>query len=244
MSTDEPCYLYGFLRTPPAPLPDMVGVFNAPVRTQADGEMAAVISPMPPGQLRAARDDVIAHSEVLQALLPDHDVVPAAFGTVYPNGFDLAELPRGERRSLSRLMDDLSGRVELQVRATYDEPGVTAMLVESDSRLRRLRQAKRQDYATKLAMGTRFAELLDRQRRSDVRNATKRVSRAVERVSIEDPNGEWGAFRLALLVQRKKLDDVVRILAEMADGVTSYLTVDWVGPVPPYTFVATTRRAG
>src|SRR3954447_19796796 len=130
---DDPCYVYGFLRTPDSPLPpDLIGVFGAPVGTQAGGDLTAVVSPLPAQPPRAARDDVLAHSDVLQALIGRYDVVPAAFGTVYPQGLDLDALPRGERRRLSRLLDDVSGRIELQVRATYDEVAITGALVESD----------------------------------------------------------------------------------------------------------------
>jgi len=215
------------------------------VRTQAGSGLTAVVSPMPAQPPRAARDDVLAHSDVLQALIGRYDVVPAAFGTVYPQGLDLDALPRGERRRLSRLLDDLSGRIELQVRATYDEVAITAALVESDSRLRRMRSARKQDYAAKLALGTRFAEVLDRRRRSDADTAAKYLSRLVDRVSIEPHSGEWGAFRLSLLVQRAKQNDIERALREFADR-ASYLQVDWLGPLPPYSFVdpPTAKRAG
>src|SRR3954451_9004091 len=106
MSASQPSYLYGFLRAPSAPLPELPGVFGAPVSMQVDGDLAAIVSPVPPGPHRAARDDVLAHSDVLQTLIADHDLVPAAFGTIYAGGFDLAQLPRAERRSLSHLLDD------------------------------------------------------------------------------------------------------------------------------------------
>jgi hypothetical protein len=246
MSANHPSYLYGFLRAPDEALPDLIGVFGAPVLAQVDGDLAAVVSPVPPGPHRAARDDVLAHSEVLQALIEDHDVVPAAFGTVYPQGFDIAALPRSERRAVSRLLDDLGGKVEVQVRATYDELGVTAAIVDSDSRLRRLRSTRNQDYPTQLAIGTRFAEVLDRRRRADSDAVAKTLSRVADRVLTEPPSGDWGAFRLSLLVQRRTLPDVESALQGLADGQASYLTMDWIGPLPPYSFVqsSTAKRAG
>src|SRR4051794_19690599 len=238
-STDDlgqPCYLYGFMRAPQSPPPELTGVFRAPVMTQVDGDLAAIVSRLPSGPRRAARDDVIAHSEVLQALIADHDVVPAAFGTVYPQGFDVTALPRPERRSLLRLLDDLSGRVEIQVRATYDETAVTAALVDGDSRLRRLRSVRRQDYSTQLAIGSRFAEMLERQRHSDSQAVAKRMSRVADRISVEPPSGEWGAFRMALLVQRRKQHEMEQVLRDTADASASCFTMDWVGPLPPYSF--------
>jgi hypothetical protein len=246
MSADEPCYLYGFLRPPETPLPDLVGVFGAPVHTQVDGDLAVVVSPVPPGPHRAARDDVLAHSDVLQALILEYDVLPAAFGTLYPAGFDLSKLPRGERRSISRLLDDLGGKVEFQVRATYDELGVTASLVDSDSKLRRLRAARQQDYSTKLAIGTRFGEVLNRRRQHDADAAAKRLAKVADRVLTEPPTGQWGAYRLSMLVSRRKQDDLEQTLRDLADADSSYLTMDWVGPLPPYSFAQSpsAKRAG
>ena len=241
MSVDGPCYLYGFLRTPDNPLPTLVGVFGAPVLTDADGELAAIVSPMPVTPPRAARDDVLAHSDVLQAMIGEHDVLPAAFGTVYPEGFDVAALPRGERRSILRLLDDLAGRIEYQAKATYDELGVTQAIVEGDARLRRMK-SRPQNHSTQLAIGTRFAEQLDRRKRGDADAAAKRLSRVAERIVAEPPSGQWGAFKLSMLVQRSKQDDLQQALYELGNDHFGYLAVDWMGPLPPYSFVQPGKR--
>lgn len=238
MSTTQaqPCYLYGFMRPPNAPIPQLTGVFGAPVETQVHGDLAVVVSAAPSSPQRAARDDVLAHSDVLQALIVDHDVVPASFGTVYPSGIHLGELPRGERRSISKLLDNLAGRVEYQVRATYNEVNITAALVDSDARLKRLRAKKQQDYGTQLAIGSRFAEVLDRRRRQDADAAGKKLAKAADQVLGEAPSGEWGAYRFSLLVSRRKQDDVESALRDLADSQAAHLTLDWVGPLPAYSF--------
>ena len=232
----QPCYLYGFMRPPNAPIPELTGVFGAPVEAHVQGDLAVVVSPAPFSPMRAARDDVLAHSEVLQALIVDHDIVPASFGTVYPSGIHLAELPRGERRSISKLLDNLAGKVEFQVRATYNEVNITASLVENDGRLKRLRSKKPQDYGTQLAIGSRFAEVLDQRRRQDTDAAAKRLSKAADQVLGEAPSGEWGAYRLSLLVARRKQDDIEKALRDLADSQAAHLTLDWVGPLPAYSF--------
>src|SRR3954468_14874020 len=136
MTTPAPCYLYGFVRASDSPLPAMTGVYGAPVRTMSSNGVTAVVSTLPATDLRARRDDLLAHSEVLQALIEDHDVVPAHFGSVYPQGFHLDQLPGRQVKSLRKMLDDLSGRVEVQVTATYVAEAVTQAIVSADSRLR------------------------------------------------------------------------------------------------------------
>src|SRR4051812_30458168 len=183
----QPTYLYGFLRAPHPPLPALTGVFGAPVRTETAGDLSAIVSPLPRGQLRASRSDVLAHADVLQQLVVGYDVVPTAFGAVYADGFRIDELPRAQRRSLSGLLSALAERVEFQVKGRYDEAGVTRAIVDGDARLNRLRSARRQDHGTQLAIGSRFAELLDKRRRADTARVSKRLSRVAERLVADAP---------------------------------------------------------
>jgi hypothetical protein len=200
---------------------------------------------LPADDRRPRRDDVLAHSEVLQAILADHDVLPMSFGSVYPDGFDLAKLPGAQRRSLQRILDSIAGHVEMQVKATYDADTITHVLVTGDRRLRRMRET-RQDYAGQIALGSRFAGLLDQRRGADAERVTKRLSRLAARVAVDPPVGEWGAFRLSFLVERRKLDDFERGLDEVAAELDAELAMTWVGPLPPYSFVQETagRKAG
>ena len=243
-----PSYLYGFMRTPAEPLPELVGVFGAPVLVQADGDLAAIVSPLAGIPARATRDELMAHSDVLQCLVADYDVVPASFGGVHADGFRLDALPRDDRKTIARLVAELSGRVEIQVKGQYDEAHVTLALVEGDARLKRLRASQRQSHATQLAIGTRFAEVLDRRRRSDVHTVTKRLSRIADRVALDAPMGEWGAFRLALLVARNSMEAAERVLSEVEALLAPAMDVTWIGPLPPYSFVqsgsARRRKAG
>src|SRR4051794_9018591 len=232
MTIPAPCYLYGFIRASDSPLPAMTGVYGAPVHTTTSNGVTAVVSTLPATDLRARRDDLLAHSEVLQTLIDDRDVVPAHFGSVYPQGFDLDQLPKPQLKSLRRLLDDLGGRIEVQVKAMYVQDAVTQAIVAADGRLRRLRD-RRQDYATQLAVGTRFAEMLDRRRSADTSAVVKRLSSSTVRVAVEPASGEWGAFKLACLVDKRKRDAFERTLTGLAEELNPLMELGWVGPLPP-----------
>ena len=148
--------------------------------------------------------------------------------------------------SCLRRRSTLAGQVEFQVKAEYDQSGITRLLVETDARLKRLRTVRKQDHATQLAIGSRFAELLEKRRRADTARAVKLLKRVADRVTVEVPSGEWAAFRLAILVPRKRLADADASFAGLAKELDSTAAVTWVGPLPPYSFVQDQprRRAG
>ena len=82
--------------------------------------MAAVVSEVEGGPLAAARD-LRAHWRVLEAVAASTTVVPVRFGTVVANAQALVDdflAPQSER--LSRLLSEMSGKVQLNVKGFYD----------------------------------------------------------------------------------------------------------------------------
>lgn len=245
MSTSPaPCYLYGFIRQPYPPVPALVGVAEAEIEVIDGDGVAAVVSPLPSADPRASRSDLLAHSDVLRALVAEQDVVPAHFGSIYPRGLQLDELPTAQMHALHRLFDGLSGRIEMQVKGAYAPGAITRAIVERDNRLRRLR-AGTEDYSIQLALGSRFADQLERQRRADTNGMVRRLSKTVVDITIDAIADEWAAFKLACLVDRKQLDRFERFLLEAAGDLAPEISLTWLGPLPPYSFVPSSHaRSG
>jgi len=90
--------------------------------------------------------------------------------------------------------------------------------------------------------------VLARLRLPDVQTVTIRLSQIADRVALDAPMGEWGAFRLALLVARNSMEAAELVLSEVEALLAPAVDVTWIGPLPPYSFVqsgsARRRKAG
>jgi hypothetical protein len=238
---DRRCYVYGIVREADAEPPlALMGVDGESVTAVPGGGLAAIVSPLMDGELRMARTDVLAHSEVVQALFADRDVIPVRLGSVYESPTQVkAQLLERNRRALGELLDDLAGMVEVQVKATYVEEAIVAEIVSRDRRLRRLREASRagQDYAARVELGRRFATVLDARREQDSREMRRALGRFAAPVEPSPPTVDFALATMAFLVSRSKLDDFDGAVQRFVADSAGRITVRCVGPVAPYSFV-------
>jgi hypothetical protein len=240
VASEAPCYLYGIVRADDADrVPAVRGVTGAEVTTISSGDLAAVVSPLADVDLRPTRNDLLAHSDVLQAIVERCDVVPLRFGHIFVRAEQVRrELLGRDAESLLHTLDDLGGAVELHVKASYREEVVLAELMRSDRRLQRLRSG-RQDHARRLELGRHVADLLDARRHADAGHILDRAGRLATRTSVGSPSGDFGVVDAAFLVPRRTvpafLDEADRLAAE-----ASTMTVRTMGPMAPYSFVGET----
>src|SRR3954468_13338674 len=79
-------YVYGVVRTGAVSGVATRGV-NADggaVHAVEHGDLAALVSDVPPGPLSGTKDDVLAHSRVLEGVVGATTVLPMRFGVVLP----------------------------------------------------------------------------------------------------------------------------------------------------------------
>jgi hypothetical protein len=145
LGLERGCYVYGVVAFADDLVPaGLAGLEKAPVRLVRHEAVAAVVSDIalerPPG--RAA--DLVAHSEVLDALVGLTAVVPVHFGSVLADDRMVVEdvLAPGYD-DFVHLLEELEGRVQLNLRATYVQETVLAEVVAADPEVAALRRHTR-----------------------------------------------------------------------------------------------------
>ena len=138
-------YCYGVTWANVGPPDRATGVGGEAVGFVADGGLAALTSAVASTSIKAKRRDLLNHSEVLTAALERGTVLPLRFGVVFEDETALVdEFLRPRRQELEGLLRRFEGRVELTVRATYDEQAILAEVVGENPRIARLREETRQ----------------------------------------------------------------------------------------------------
>jgi hypothetical protein len=129
-------YVYGVLRTKEERHFGTIGLGFTPaeVRTVHHGELAAVVSEIPPGVPDPTRDNVLAHHHVQEVVMRQHTLLPAAFGLVLRGREEVQELLRSAHDALAGVLARLEGHLELGLKVLWDQDLIAREVAEHDAR--------------------------------------------------------------------------------------------------------------
>ena len=240
------CYVYGVVPWAEGLLPsDLTGLSGAPVRLVREGELAVVVSDLPLDQPPGRAPDVVAHHEVLDAIAGATSVVPVQFGSLLASEEDVREdllLARGD--DFAALLEELAGRAQMNLRASYLDDVVLAEVVREDPDVAELRRRTRdvpedQSYGDRVRLGELVARALDAKRGPDA-DALMTVVEPLVAAWSERTSGSGSGdtvLDVALLVDLDRLTEVEDTLEGLAEAVHERMRLQLVGPLAPYDFV-------
>ena len=254
--TQPGVYLYGFaiadqVRGFAHPGRDEIG----PVRVLEFDNVAVIVSSVPPAAIESGLScespdpnwivpRAVHHEQVLQAALARSAVLPTRFGCVFASEQALEGVIGQHRELIGQFLSEVADQEEWTLKAFYDENQVVTAMLQTDPEL----SARFGKLPT--APGARY--FLEKKLREEARSAASRAGKAAAArvhqtvhqsgvgVKIlplrgEEPGGPLLLLRLALLVPRGKLPEIVAA-AEQAAAASVPLIVEPSGPWPPYHF--------
>jgi hypothetical protein len=242
-------YVYGVLRRGRGAEVAAAGVEQAPIRGVAHGDLVALVSDLDGTVLAAARE-VRAHWAVLDEVARSVTVLPVRFGTVLDDDDAVrASLLEPSAERITELLRVLDGRVQLNVRAHYDEEQLLADVVRASPNVAAMRERikglpEQAAYYQRIRLGELVAGEVARARENDARRALEALDPHAVASRVEEPRGGDGAFALAFLVERGAVDAFGAAVARLREESGERLRIRFVGPLPPYSFVDDELRAG
>lgn len=240
-ATSTGVYVYGIVRADELPAVSADGVGGSRVELLEHDGLAAIVSRLP-GEFRVKRRDLNRHLDVLEEAFGETTVVPCAFGTVLVSDGDVEEELLSERRKeLEAALARLDGKVQHNVRASYDEEELLRELVSQSPELGKLREESRRlgdaGYYQRVRLGELVAELLEQRRRENAHSILSELSGIVDDVVVDDP-GEYDALKASFLVPRKKLGRFDAKLENAARKLQPMVRIEVIGPLPPTAFAS------
>jgi Gas vesicle synthesis protein GvpL/GvpF len=243
-------YVYGIARAEDETEVQAPGVgAEQGVRRVVHGDLAALVSNVDPGPLVAARG-VRAHWRVLEEAASKATVLPARFGTVMEDEDALVDgflAPRHDH--LVAQLAELAGKVQLSVKAFYDEDRLMRGVVQGSPAVAQLRQRVRgrpqaATYYDRIELGELVATEVERARERDSALVFDRLEPLAVAARREPPGAPDAAVNAAFLVERSRVDEFSEAVAHLADEVEGRMRLRYVGPLPPYSFTKEQEAVG
>jgi hypothetical protein len=235
-------YVYGIVRAD-GKLPRTRGIGRKQVRVvDADG-LAALTSDVPPGDLEAGREELLAHSKVLEKAVEHITVLPMQFGVVLDDESAVRdELLFPHHVELEAQLEEMEGKFEVNLKAIYDERALLTEVIEEEPEVAKLRQALQgqSDEAAhfeRIRLGELIAAAVDEKRDRDADAILERLAPHVVAVEVGEPVHERMALNASFLIDRSDRKAFDKELDAFATEQGGRLRFKYTGPLAPHSFV-------
>jgi hypothetical protein len=219
-----------------------VGINGGNVYTIPDRDVAAVVSDVPNQKIRPERRHFSAHQAVLKAIMQDGALLPISFGTISNGPKAVRQILTRNRKAVIEQLRQVSGKVEMGLKVTWDVPNIFEYLVNTHHELRtardRMLRADRiptQD--EKIEIGRLFESTLDMDRERHAERVEEVLAPLSSAIKRNKCRGEHEVMNLACLVGRDALKQFEAGVFEAARFFDDNFAFDYNGPWAPHNFV-------
>lgn len=238
-------YVYGVVRKDTAgalAVPDG-GLKGSPVNAVPCVDVAAIVSPLGSERVRSSRADLSAHQRVVEFVAANTTILPLQFGVVMPTGHAvIEEFLEPNHEELSLLLDEMAGKAELRLKATYVGDVALKDAVEGNGSIRRLQERIRSrgdaaSYHDRIQLGELVAARLERIKAGEAAEIVDRLRRHVASTLVLPSRREDVAVHAAFLVEGARRQRFEAAVDALAKDLSQRMSFELVGPLAPWDFV-------
>jgi len=236
-------YVYGVVRSEGASPPRGAGIDDVPVGVVAHGSVAALTSDVPVDFLEAGREELLAHSRVLEEAMEGAVVLPMRFGVVLPDEETIHErLLAPYAEALEAQLQEMDGKVEVTIKGIHDEEAILREVIAESREIAKLREAiqgkpEAATYYERIRLGELIAEALDDKRAAAAPQIIDRLVPFAVDVRVGDPVHERMAVNASFLVERARLGEFDQAVDRLGVELAGRIQLKYTGPLPPHSFV-------
>lgn len=217
-----------------------------PVYAVNYGDLAAVVSASPCWRYECTRRNMTTHMRIQEEVMRRHAILPVQFNTVAPSVHAVIDrLLAPAYDELSARLNEISGRVEMGVKAFWRSSVVFQEIVRENADIRRLRDELAglhpdQCYEERVRLGEMVDRALRLKRQRESAEMLARLRPFAESVRVSEPFGERMALNAAVFLKTGELPRFERCLVTLDEELHERMLFKCVGPTPPYNFVELT----
>jgi Gas vesicle synthesis protein GvpL/GvpF len=219
------------------------GIAGQPVRVVSEGALAAIVSSSPQDEYDITYDNVTAHERVVESAMQKADVLPVSFGTVATSDQEIRDqLLKREADGIHQQLSVVKNRVELGVKALWDQNAVFAQIANEDPNIQQLRDqivgtTPEETYDLRLELGELTDAALQRQREIDATTILDALSQLAVDVRTNDIITDMMVVNASFLVDKGQVQAFRDKVTAMQKEYAGRMTLQFAGPLPAYNFV-------
>jgi hypothetical protein len=229
-------YLYAIMDAA-APLAQVTGIDDQPVRRIVHESLAAAVSPVTTTRLRPERRNLMAHQKILTSFGVGRGVLPMRFGVVLPDEATIELILKTHESDLVRQLERVRGRVEMGLRVKWKEEDVFKNILELNPELRHVRDLMSNTREAAITLGTHVADALESERQNQQHLLHEAFGSGVVEFCFNAPKNDAQLINAACLIAHARtaeFESGVHRLGAMLDD--RYL-IDFNGPWAPHNFI-------
>lgn len=240
-------YLYGVSSRQPfsggAPF-QATGIEGQPVRVISEGDLAAIVSDSPSEQYDVTLPNVQAHEGVVEEAMRRTDVLPVSFGTVATSDQDVQErLLRAGAKDIHAQLQHVAGRVEMGVKALWEQPALFAQIAANDPAIQQLRDqiagsTVEETYDARIELGELTDAAIQAQRAQDAAAILDILSPLAVDTRTNNIVSDMMIVNASFLVERSQASSFAQAVETLGQANQGKITIQSSGPLPPYNFVS------
>ncbi|GII59465.1 gas vesicle protein [Planotetraspora thailandica] len=239
------CYVYGIVPRDVEISPDAVGVGSppAPIRLVRHGQIGALVSDVDVSRPLGRAEDLVGHQDLLDQAAAEVPVLPLRFGAVLASPEAVAdELLGPHHDEFARALEEIEGRVQYVVKATYAERPVLMEVLAENPELRRLREVirSRPEDATRnerIQLGELITQAIAAKREADTQTVVDSFAPCTVAAAVREPTHERDAAHVAFLVETGRKGDFEMAADVLRREWADRIDVRVLGPMALYDFV-------
>ena len=235
-------YIYGFIEEPQRKEFSFTGIDGKKVYSFNYQDLAAVLSEAEVIEYDPTRENLLAHTHVLEEIVKEYLILPMSFGIIAENEEKVTELLRQNYLELKRELKMLTGKIELGVKVLWIED---AVVKEMESRGKDFQEFKKKivdssakgDENSKLKAGRLVESIVKQWEKKYI----PKIYSSLKEIAVDSRLNQTIGIKMLLnssfLVDKNKEKDFDQRVNELAQNYENQLKFKYVGPVPPYNFV-------
>jgi len=218
------------------------GIGGEPVRNVQFSDLAAVVSDSPFEQYDVTRENLMAHEQVVEAVMERSPVLPMSFGTVAGNDQQVQQLLANAVDELHQALSEVRGRVELGLKVMWRQERLFAEFANTDENIRALRDQiaaapPEETYDQRTQLGEFIAAAMERQREVDAAQILNALQPLAVDTRVNSLMSDVMVLNASFLVERSKVSEFEARVEELRQAQDGREVLQYAGPLPPYNFV-------
>lgn len=238
-------YLYCIVRQGEIPQEpwEIKGLDGESLATITHRELAAVVSRVRTERQRASRDNLMAHTLVLEKIMVHQQLLPVRFGIVAKTQDDVvSKVLQAYYWDFLEILKGLDGKKELGLKVFWNYDAIMAQIIADDAQIRELRDkvaglSPESSYYQRINLGRLVEAALSAKReylKTQLLDSLLPLATDHRENKLLTENMVLNAAFLVPVANEGKVDEALNVFEGQYQGV---LTLKYTAVAPPYNFV-------